>query len=325
MRFFDRLRGRKANAQTPEWARDATPARRTAPESTGSSQSQRIEDTPGGSERGFEADGFSFFRDNNREWRWSREVSAAEMALGATVRSFPFGTLADCVANARAQGYKGPDTAPPEAPRPDVEALTKSEDVDGLIKALAHEDDTIRGRAADRLGRLGDPRAVDPLIAALGDDAPSVRTYAASALYEFGDARAVEPLIAVLQDDWAGPRYCAADSLGQFGDRRAVEPLIALLRDEDWQTRQSAARSLGKLADERAREPLAAALDDPDERVYMVVAESLANLRDARAVDTLVRALERQGYWARFAVKPLERIGGPEAERALAEHHARGH
>ena len=50
---------------------------------------------------------------------------------------------------------------------PDIDALEKQRDVDGLIRALKNEDYLIRKDAARSLKRVGDDRAVAALIAAL--------------------------------------------------------------------------------------------------------------------------------------------------------------
>jgi len=62
---------------------------------------------------------------------------------------------------------------------PDIEKLEKKRDVEGLIKALRHED--VRLEAVTALGRIGKP-AVEPLIQALNDDNEGVRMGAKKAL-----------------------------------------------------------------------------------------------------------------------------------------------
>jgi len=60
--------------------------------------------------------------------------------------------------------------------KPDVEALKKNKDVDGLIKALGYQKDIpVRWEAAAALGTIGDKRAVEPLIGALKDSSYSVQ------------------------------------------------------------------------------------------------------------------------------------------------------
>ncbi|RMF83541.1 MAG: NACHT domain-containing protein, partial [Nitrospirae bacterium] len=89
-------------------------------------------------------------------------------------------------------------------------------------------------RAAEALGKLGDPRAVEPLLQALGDESRGVRRAAAEALGKLGDPRAVEPLLQALGDRYSDVRLAAAEALGKLGDPRAVEPLLQALRDEWW-------------------------------------------------------------------------------------------
>jgi HEAT repeat protein len=63
-----------------------------------------------------------------------------------------------------------------------------------FIRKLMDDDEINRWKAAEALGRLGDPGAVEPLIDALWDDDPRVRLKAAWALGQIGDSRAVPPL-----------------------------------------------------------------------------------------------------------------------------------
>ena len=60
--------------------------------------------------------------------------------------------------------------------------------------ALENGGRPVRERAAEALGRIGDPRAVDPLIEALEDEYAFVRYFSARALGEIGDHRAMRPL-----------------------------------------------------------------------------------------------------------------------------------
>ncbi len=117
--------------------------------------------------------------------------------------------------------------------------------VEPLIACL--KDESIRTKAAEVLGQLGDVRAVEPLIACLKDADANMRYWTISALGKLGDGRAVKPLIACLEDEYGGVRQDAADALGQLGDARAVEPLVASLKDKDESLCQRAAEALGKL------------------------------------------------------------------------------
>jgi HEAT repeat protein len=62
------------------------------------------------------------------------------------------------------------------------------------IARLSDENEGIRWKAAESLGRLGDPAAVQPLIDTLWDDDFRVRIKAAWALGKIGDPQAIPPL-----------------------------------------------------------------------------------------------------------------------------------
>jgi len=115
---------------------------------------------------------------------------------------------------------------------PNVEKLTAKKDVEGLIKALVHNDEAVRRAAAEALGDIKDFRAVVPLVAALRGGASSVGMAVAEALGKIGDPRAVEPLA-------AAPRAIrihaiqALIPLSRWGGTRATEELISALSDVD--------------------------------------------------------------------------------------------
>ena len=90
--------------------------------------------------------------------------------------------------------------------------------------------------------------AIDPIIKALRDGNLSLRVKAANALGQLGDKRAVIPLIEALKDEKSGIRAEAAKALGQLGDERAIVPLIESLEAYDLRVRAWAADSLGKLS-----------------------------------------------------------------------------
>ena len=63
-----------------------------------------------------------------------------------------------------------------------------------FIRMLSDDDEVSRWKAAEALGRIGDPAAVDELISTLWDDDPRVRLKAAWALGLIGEHRAYAPL-----------------------------------------------------------------------------------------------------------------------------------
>lgn len=108
--------------------------------------------------------------------------------------------------------------------KPNIEDLEDEKDINGLIKALEHEDPIIRKLAAVSLKKVGDETAVEALIEALK--------------YEIWKNK-YTVLIAVREN--------AAEALGRIGDKRAVKPLIkALFEDIDGEVRWKAAAALGK-------------------------------------------------------------------------------
>jgi len=84
-----------------------------------------------------------------------------------------------------------PRPAPGEAPG---SGAADEESLRFYLARLEDDNEGVRWKAAESLGRLGDPAAVDALIDALWDDVAPVRIKAAWALGVIGDPRALRPL-----------------------------------------------------------------------------------------------------------------------------------
>jgi len=89
--------------------------------------------------------------------------------------------------------YQGPREPDPVQENVDPD-LKNKERLDHFILMLSDDDEVNRWKAAESLGRMGDPGAVEPLIDTLWDDDPRVRLKAAWALGQIGDPRAINPL-----------------------------------------------------------------------------------------------------------------------------------
>ena len=69
-----------------------------------------------------------------------------------------------------------------------------------FLEMLSSPEWNLRYRAAQELGRLGEPKALDLLIQALRDEDWRVRQKAAWALGNIGDPRAIQPLRRLMTD-----------------------------------------------------------------------------------------------------------------------------
>ena len=74
-----------------------------------------------------------------------------------------------------------------------------------FIHLLSDDDEVSRWKAAEALGRIGDPAAVEELIGTLWDDDARVRLKAVWALGQIGDTRAYAPLQRLyrMENEWA--------------------------------------------------------------------------------------------------------------------------
>jgi HEAT repeat protein len=89
----------------------------------------------------------------------------------------------------------------------------------------ANEDLIVRGRAAQMLGKMRDPRAVDSLINALDASGYQTPIHAAQALGRIGDKRAIAPL-RVVADEHGNDRtrQVAGDALIALGYDAEAKP-----------------------------------------------------------------------------------------------------
>jgi HEAT repeat protein len=218
----------------------------------------------------------------------------------------------------------------------DIAEMERNQDVPGLIAALKDGDGIVRARAAEALGRIGDPQAIGPLlevhftdpygrsllpppddpsydyVLGMGIEAEyPVREVAGAALEGFADAQVVEAFIAALGNEEM--RNFALLRLTKIGSP-AVEALIAALTDQQWRVRGDVAGALGEIADARAVEPLIAALKDENHFVRSSTAKALGKIADARAVDPLIGALRDKEWYVRAtAAEALGKIADPRA------------
>ena len=100
----------------------------------------------------------------------------------------------------------------------------QSEDIPpGLSERLAHfiemltdDNEGNRWKAAEMLGRIGDPAAVGPLIDTLWDDDARVRLKAAWALGQIGDPQALRPLQRLYRMENEGGQEIIAEALEEI-------------------------------------------------------------------------------------------------------------
>jgi HEAT repeat protein len=174
--------------------------------------------------------------------------------------------------------------------------------------------------AAEKLGKLGDPRAVAPLVRALTDPDRGVRQAVVVALGKLGEKRAVRPLASALKDKDPYVRINAAYALGKLGDRQVAgilkQAVSGFLQGGAWvdEFRAAVTWSLGRLGDPQASAMALQALRDfhgiDSDRRRARAAERLAELGGTDAIKALVRALSDPSSLVRLkAASALRKLG----------------
>lgn len=221
--------------------------------------------------------------------------------------------------------------------------------VDRTLSALASASATVRARAAEVLGILGDVRGVGKLseltrdadeevrLAALGslerigsnqafdalgravkDVSPAVRRRAVEALLHLPDDRAITVLGTALQDRVAEVRGAAAKALGSIKDKRVVPILLAGLKDESSEVRLSIVNTLGALGDRGAVKPVIGVLQDISSEVRQAAVRALGKMHDAEVVWPLLKSMGDHDLWVKTeARKTLLALGEPMLARKI--------
>jgi len=202
---------------------------------------------------------------------------------------------------------------------PNVEKLKAKKDVEGLIEALTHRDESVRTRAAEALGDLGVGalRAVEPLAAALSDQSTPVGIAAAEALGKIGDSHAVYRL-ALAPRSIRMTALQALASMARRGNPAAVDVLVRELAHPDPAVVGFASGALGEIG-ERAAGPVVAAVAEGNPKIDATVAAALLAKFGGSGVQALVDALRDDRHWARVrVVETLREIGSPAVQPLIA-------
>lgn len=112
-----------------------------------------------------------------------------------------------------------------------------------LLAVRTSDDENLRARATQALGRIGDPEDVPTLLKAAGDEAWPVRAQAVNALGLIGEASSVPTLKDIAADEawWVRRNTCSAlANMGPEGEKALVE----LLKGHDRYARDQAAATL---------------------------------------------------------------------------------
>jgi HEAT repeat protein len=188
-------------------------------------------------------------------------------------------------------------------------------------------------RAALRLARLKQKKAVPPLIRALDNDDPQVRMAVAKALGTIRHPASAEPLVSALEalsksvqsrpsstplGSEAAEYETLAQSLAGIG-APAIRPLLGALDSEDKDSRRWAAVALGLIKDPQATNPLIGRLEDTRSEVRKAAALALGEIDDSRALNSLISALGNRDKDTRLgAAAALGTMRARDAVDALA-------
>ncbi len=207
-----------------------------------------------------------------------------------------------------------------------------------VLKASQSNDEVVRRKCCDILGKMGNKEAIKFLIRLLNDPDRYVRRRAAKALTRIGDSSAVPSLIKALNDPEVKVRIRTAEALGKIGDPQAVEPLIESLKDDNVTVRTKAKLALDKIdwipPEEEigaryyisrgewdkclsiglpAVNPLINMLNHPDSEVRNHAVETLAKLGEVAFDAVLKTSRSKDGVLRRKACDVLGKMADPKA------------
>jgi HEAT repeat protein len=117
----------------------------------------------------------------------------------------------------RSDGQDIPEQTSRDAPPDQNERLAH------FIQLLTDDNEGTRWKAAESLGRIGEPVAVEALIDTLWDDDSRVRLKAAWALGQIGDQRALRPLQRLYRMENEGAREIIAEALEEIKRRMNLQ------------------------------------------------------------------------------------------------------
>ena len=198
-----------------------------------------------------------------------------------------------------------------------LEEARSDEAIPGLLKLVQHSDSSVRRRAADALGKIGDSQAIPELLKLVEDsDSSVVRSSAADALGKIGDSQAIPGLLKLVQHSDSSVRWRAADALGKIGDSQAIPGLLKVVEDSHYFVRRRAADALGKIGDAQAIPGLLKLVEDSDSSVRRRAAEALGKIGDSQAIPGLFKLVEDSDYSVRSrAADALGKIAKQHAEK----------
>jgi HEAT repeat protein len=214
-----------------------------------------------------------------------------------------------------------------------------------LSRELQDTDASVRERAAQSLGDLGDPAAVIILFGAIRDENEGVRGKVVESLKQLGWKPSEE-------GEWVVPSsHPHTDEEGtSFTQQNKLDGLVPFLRNPDPAIRRDTAAALGDLGNPAALAPLLQCLDDPDLAVqqsarialkrlgwssetlipqdpmergkFLLARRQWADLESmgADAVTPLIDALRHPDKYVRWrAARTLGRLGSARAIGPLVE------
>jgi HEAT repeat protein len=187
-------------------------------------------------------------------------------------------------------------------------------DAQSLIGKLRRSDnEKVRRRAAEMLGRLEDHADRRDIISALVQAAQEEEGQVAAAAIDGLDQQGQDALEQLLIEvanvdldadaaDWVKAkafvraleadvpelRMAAANALGELDQSDAVPKLTEAFGDPDPRVRARAARAAGQIADPRATDPLETLLSDPRAVVRREAADAMGNIGNRQALQALL-------------------------------------
>jgi len=201
--------------------------------------------------------------------------------------------------------------------KPNIAKLSKNNDIDGLIAALQHKENTIRDQAIIELGNVGGSAAI-PHLVKLVQPTEDLQMLVLETFWNLAVKNTtkdmLEPLIQALEIPLPLIQQPAAIGLGKIQDKKAIGPLITLLESSMFACRDTAADVLGSFKDESVIKPLLIAVGDEDESVSDTARNALLKLEKLWSYDLFITGLESKSYQIQtFSIDALSKIGDEKA------------